>query len=208
MLLFPDCSSMIRGAHRIITNAPRPVISAPRLVASSATYFQVCHNPPHGTSVVLATVPNSWVGSGSGSDPEPNRCNRSYHTKTWTVAIGPVLPPKTRHFNRSWLAPIKNLRSDHIMTWSTCKLWSFLRSFTFHFQMCDWTINRCVSFENPRILRINGRCFTAILWILVGFQVWTREVKERIKLQNLRVDHVTIRSELKYLIGAKGVGTV
>jgi hypothetical protein len=139
MLLFPDCSSMIQGAHRIITSAPRPVISAPRLVASSATYFQVCHNPPHGTSVVLATVPNSWVGSGSGSDPEPNRCNRSYHTKTWTVAIGPVLPPKTRHFNTTCLAPNKYLSSDRIMTQSICELCSFVSSSTSRFQICDQT---------------------------------------------------------------------
>jgi len=30
-----------------------------------------------------------------------------------------------------------------------------------------------------------------------------REVKAQLKLHNLRTDHVTIRSELKYLIGAK-----
>jgi len=35
-----------------------------------------------------------------------------------------------------------------------------------------------------------------------------REVKEGLKLHNLRTDHVTIRSELIYLIGAKAVGTV
>jgi hypothetical protein len=28
-------------------------------------------------------------------------------------------------------------------------------------------------------------------------------VKERLKLHNMHIDHVTIRSELKYLIGAK-----
>ena len=33
-------------------------------------------------------------------------------------------------------------------------------------------------------------------------------MKERLKLHNLHIDHVTIRSELKYLIGAKAVGTV
>jgi len=31
-------------------------------------------------------------------------------------------------------------------------------------------------------------------------------VKERLKLHNLRIDHVTIQSELKYLIGAKNLG--
>jgi len=50
-----------------------------------------------GLYIALAAVPNRRVGSGSGSDPEPNRCNRSYQTKTQTVAIGSVLPPKTRH---------------------------------------------------------------------------------------------------------------
>jgi len=51
-------------------------------------------------------------GSGLGLGPEPNRCNGFYHTKTRTVAIGPVLPPKTRHFNLTTLAPIKYLSSD------------------------------------------------------------------------------------------------
>jgi len=34
------------------------------------------------------------------------------------------------------------------------------------------------------------------------------EVKELIILHNLRTDDVTVRSELKYLIGAEAVGTV
>jgi hypothetical protein len=32
-----------------------------------------------------------------------------------------------------------------------------------------------------------------------------REVKEQVKLHNLRLEHVTIRSELRYLIGAQVV---
>jgi len=32
-----------------------------------------------------------------------------------------------------------------------------------------------------------------------------QEVKERLELHNLRTDHVMIRSQLKYLIGAKVV---
>jgi len=35
-----------------------------------------------------------------------------------------------------------------------------------------------------------------------------QEVKERLKLNNLRIDHVMIRSKLKYLIGAKVFGTI
>jgi len=34
------------------------------------------------------------------------------------------------------------------------------------------------------------------------------EVKEGLKLNNLRIDYVMIRSKLKFLIGAKVVGTV
>jgi hypothetical protein len=35
-----------------------------------------------------------------------------------------------------------------------------------------------------------------------------QEVKERLKLNNLRIDHVMIRSKLKFLIGAKVEGTI
>jgi len=66
--------------------------------------------------LVLATGPNSRFGSGSGSNPEPDRCNGFYHTKTRTVANGSVLPPKTRHFNLTTLSPIKYLSSDRIVT--------------------------------------------------------------------------------------------
>jgi hypothetical protein len=66
--------------------------------------------------LVLATVPNSRVGTGSGSDPEPNRYNGYYHTKTRTVAIGQVLPTKTQHLNIKTLASIKYLSSDRIVT--------------------------------------------------------------------------------------------
>jgi hypothetical protein len=35
-----------------------------------------------------------------------------------------------------------------------------------------------------------------------------QEVKEGLKLNNLRIDYVMVRSKLKYLIGAKEAGTV
>jgi len=44
--------------------------------------------------VVLATVPTSYNGSGLGLGPGPNRCNGFYHTKTRTVAVGPLLALK------------------------------------------------------------------------------------------------------------------
>jgi len=153
-------------------------------------------------------VPNSWVGSGSGSNLKSNRCNGSYHMKTRTVAIGPVLPPKTWHFNIKSLAPIKYLSSDGIMTQSICKLCSFMRTFTSRFQICDRTNIHWVAIESLQISLEIWLYFTAILRILVRSQIWKREVKERIKLHNLHIDHVTIWPELKYLIGATGVGTI
>jgi len=41
--------------------------------------------------------------------------------------------------------------------------------------------------------------------MIVGSQISKREVKERLKLNNLRTDHVVIRSELKYSIEAEMV---
>ena len=41
--------------------------------------------------------------------------------------------------------------------------------------------------------------------MLVGSQIWKWEVKERLKLHNLRIEHVVIRSELKYSIVARNV---
>ena len=160
------------------------------------------------TYLVLATVPNRRVGSGSGSDPELNRCNGSYHTKTRTVAIGPVLPPKTRHYKSTIFAPIKYLSSDRIVTWSVGKLCSFSPSFTSGSQICGRTNIRRVAIENPGISPEMWCYFTVIQWILVQSQIWHREVKERLKLHNLRTDHIVIRSEIKYLIGAKVAGKV
>jgi hypothetical protein len=61
-------------------------------------------------------VPYGWNRSGLELEKELNCGNGSYHTNTLTVAIGPVLPPKTRHFNCTIMAPIKYLSFDCITT--------------------------------------------------------------------------------------------
>jgi len=94
------------------------------------------------------------------------------------------------------------------MTWSVGRLCSFSPSFTSRSQICSRTNIRRVAIENPRISLQIWRYFTAIQWILVQPQNWQREVKERLKLHNLNTDHIVIRSELKYSIGAKVAGTV
>jgi len=50
--------------------------------------------------------------------------------------------------------------------------------------------------------------FTATQPISVRLQIWMLEVKEFIIQHNLRTDHVTVQSELTYLIEAKAVGIV
>jgi hypothetical protein len=53
-------------------------------------------------AVMLAGGSKSRFGSGSGSNPEPDRCKGFLHMKTRTIVIGPVLSPKpgisTLHF--------------------------------------------------------------------------------------------------------------
>ena len=52
--------------------------------------------------VVVATGQNSRFGSGSGSNPEPDRCNG--------------FPPKSRRLKSTMWARIKYLSSDRIVT--------------------------------------------------------------------------------------------
>ena len=147
--------------------------------------------PPNS---VLATGPNSRFSSGSGSNPEPDRCNG--------------FSPKTRHFKSTILAPIKYLSSDRIVTWSVRRLCSFSPSFTSRSHICDQTNICWVAIKYPHFSAEKSPSFTAIQRILLQSQIWQREVKEGLILHNLRTDHVTIRSELRYLIGAKVEGTI
>jgi len=66
--------------------------------------------------VVLATGPNSRVGSGFGSTRNRTVATGLTTRKTWTVGNGAVLPPKTRHFKSTMFAPMKYLSSDRSMT--------------------------------------------------------------------------------------------
>ena len=150
--------------------------------------------------VVLAMVPNSRVGSGSGSTRNRTVAMGRTTRKTRPIANWPVLPPKTRHFNITSFSPIKYLSSDCIVTWSVRRLCSSSHSFTSRSQICDSTNIRWIAVENPLIWLNFCPFFTATQRISVRLQFWKREVKERLELHNLHTDHVTIRSELQYLI--------
>ena len=127
--------------------------------------------------------------------------------KTWTIAIGSVLPPKTRQFNITTLPPIKYLSSDRTVTWSVHRMCSSSRFCTSQFQICARTNTHWVAIQTPQIWLTIGRNLTTTQWISVGSEIWTGKVKARWAVHNLHTDHVMIQSELKYLIAAKGVGT-
>jgi len=95
------------------------------------------------------------------------------------------------------------LGSDRITTWSICRLCSFNPSFTSRCQICDWTNIRGIAVKEGDISAEKCGFSTVTQRILVQSQLWEREGKEGLKLHNLRTDHVTIRSQLRYLIGAK-----
>jgi len=124
--------------------------------------------------------------------PNPDCCNRFYPTKNldrWNWASFNSI---TRHFNLTMWALIKYLSSDCITTWSIFRLCSFSPSFTSRFQLNDLTNIRWVAIENPWIsLEISSHS-TAIQRILVGSQIWKRDVKQGVKLHNPRIYHVMI----------------
>jgi hypothetical protein len=143
-----------------------------------------------------------------GLELDLNRCNGLYHTKSRTIANGPVIPPQTRHFNITALPPIRYLSSDCIVTWSVSTLCSSSRSFTPHFLIWDPTNIGSVAIANPQISHKMCLYFTATQRISVGSQIWQQKVKERLELHNLHTDHIMIQLELKYLIRAKVAKTI
>jgi len=130
------------------------------------------------------------------------------HEKPGPLAFGPVSTSKPGLCKPRCLTPIKYVSSDRIVTWSVRRLCSSGRSVTYRFQICDPTNIRWVAIENPLISRKMCLYFTATQRISVGSQIWKWEMKQRLVLHILHTDHVMIRSELKYLIGAKVAGTV
>jgi len=158
-------------------------------------------------SLVFAMGANSRFSSGSGSYPEPDRGNVLYHTKNLDRCNSASLQPKTPYFNLTTWAAITYLSSDGIVTCSRRRLSSFTCSFTSCIQICDPTIIRWVAIKNPLISRKIRCYFIVIHRIFVQLQIWMREVKEQVQLDNLRLEYITTQSELRYLIGVKVAGT-
>jgi len=158
--------------------------------------------------VVLATGPNLRVSCGSSSTRNRTVATGLTTRKTRTIWNGPVSPPQTRHSKFTILAPIKYCSSDHTATWSIHRLCSFSRSCTSGIQIFNQTNIHWVAMENPRISLNICLNFTATQWISIVSPIWMLEMKELVKLHNLHIHHVTIQSELRYLIGAEVAGTL
>jgi len=78
-----------------------------------------------------------------------------------------------------------------------------MSSFTSSIQICDLTDIRWVAVKKgPIVSEIHGFSI-ATPRILVESHICKCEVEQVVKLHTLCTDHVTIQSELKYLIGAK-----
>jgi len=152
--------------------------------------------------------PNWRVSSGIGSSRNRTVATGLTTRTTRTVRNEPVVSPKTRHLKFKMLAPSMYLSSDRTMTWSVCTLCSFGRSCASHCQICNRINIRWVAIENPRISQKIQWYFTAIQRILARCQIWKREVEELVKLHNIRINHVMIHWDLRYLIGVKVAGTV
>jgi len=156
--------------------------------------------------LVLATVlgypaaVRVWNRTGCSSPgcyPE----NRGTHRVRGRVGTGPRF-----HFTvLTTLAAIKYLSSDRIVTWSIREMCRLMTYFISHSQICDRiSIHRVAVKLSPKS-RQNDRVFIPTPWQLVRLQIGEQEMKEGMKLHISRIDYVTIRSELKYLIGARNV---
>ena len=110
-----------------------------------------------GCGVMLATLPTRQNGSGLGLEPELNCSNGFTAWKTQTVGIRAGFHLKTRPCKPRYLASIKYLSSDGIVTWSVCRLCSSGRSVTSRFQLCDPTNIRWGTTQNPVILCKSAR---------------------------------------------------
>jgi len=75
-----------------------------------------CFPPKLEWCLVLAKFPTRWNGSGLGLEPEPNRFNGFITWKPRTIAFGPGSTSKPGHCMRRFLAAIKYLSSDRIVT--------------------------------------------------------------------------------------------
>jgi len=161
-------------------------------------------NPP---AVGAWTGNTVWLGSRHLQTPDP-LCVGCVVTQTGhqpaVVCLGKTRTAVPLYCSPTF-APIKNPSSDRIKTWSVRRLSSFSRSCTSCCQICEQTNIHWITLESNHIVNQIRRLSIATQWILVCSQMWQWDGKERLKLQNVHIHHVVIRSELRYLVRAKSV---
>ena len=189
-------NSRVADITQCITSSPSGTQRLSNQTATAMPHTSSWGTPASwGTSTgrvvsIVINRSNMWVQIGVRVGPG------SYHLNTRAIAIGPVLPLTPWHFNFKILGPIKFLSSYHISTWSICRLCRKSRSFTSSIHNNNPTNTRSVDINNPWFpCKIVG-FFQATPQLLVGSPIWKRGVKERLILYNLRIDHVTIQSQL------------
>lgn len=104
------------------------------------------------------------------------------------------------------LPAINVLGSNYILIWSICWLCSFSSSSTCRLQICDRSNIHWMAVKLCNKLCKIHKLLILAQRILVGLQVWNREVKLWPTLHNLCIDHCMIQPELRYWIGVKDVG--
>ena len=148
---------------------------------------------------MLALVPNPRFASGSRLEPNLNHCNSFYPIKGPNHTEPEViwLVPQCR---KLWsLAPISIsvLIISHYDIYIKDAILHALSPPIFQFAIGS------IFVESGQKMPDFQWCSTATQRILIGLQLWEKGLKVHAKLHLLCIYHIVIRSELKYLIGAK-----
>ena len=154
------------------------------LIRGHIQIYGITHEPPSNPNWVIVT----------GVVPGPEY-NLWFSGRVNTRMRFHFLVPLT-------LAPIKYRSSDCIVTWLIRWMCSFSSSSTCCFQIWDRTNIRSIGVKQHHIPSNIHRFSIVTEQILIWSQIWRWEVREQLTVRNLRIDHVTIRSELRYIIGA------
>jgi hypothetical protein len=99
--------------------------------------------------------------------------------RTWTYKCSTGFEPGLGS-NSTVCKPVVGILycgSDRMVTWSVCKMSNCGRSFTSQWQSRNPTDNRWVAFNQVQSVCEISEFSVATLWILVGSQVWIREIK-------------------------------
>jgi len=138
-------------------------------------------------------------------------------TPTHVTSTGLLPSPDINPWSPGWVRPgqwflitdaatlalIMFPNSDCIMPWCIHRLSSFTSSFTSSIQICGLTNIHWVAEKYWQILREIPGFSIVTPRMLVGWQIWQREATQRLEPHNLCNDHVTIRSELRFIFGAQ-----